>query len=152
MYLAIKILKAHLTSEDNSAINELIIDFLFRFKDRHPYSDPNNKENVDTFDTVINFLWDNGLKPSQKLQQEYHKLALKLLDNLPMYNRINDQTNMDKDLYSFLSLMYAYTSRDNIFFAPKTNLKTKIGTNDISVGYFTEEEVSYLYFVGIFET
>ena len=67
-----------------------IIDFLYRFKDKHPFSGSNWDEGFDIFDMLMEFLIPLGLFPSPSLFKEYEQSAFtKELNRIPSYNYLN---------------------------------------------------------------
>ena len=55
----------------SKVLKKIIVDFLFRFKDKHPFSIENGP--FDVFDLVMDFLIPSGLQPSSSLYKEYEQ-------------------------------------------------------------------------------
>ena len=51
-------------------------DFLFKLKDKHPYSIKNTNGPMDVFDIIMDFLIPNGFEPSDALKEEYRNSKL----------------------------------------------------------------------------
>ena len=68
-----------------------IIDFLYRFKDIHPFSGSDWDEGFDIFDMLMEFLIPLGLLPSPSLFKEYEKSTFtEELNKIPGYNYLNN--------------------------------------------------------------
>ena len=71
---------------DNEAkvIRKTIIDFLFRIKDKHPFSNLLEWKIMDVFNIIMDFLFEYSFKPSSELHKEYYESELtRELNTLP---------------------------------------------------------------------
>ena len=77
---------------DNEAkvLREIIIDFLFRIKDKHPFSDLVERKIMDVFDIIMEFLFGYSFKPSAALIKEYSESKLtRKFNTLPPREYLN---------------------------------------------------------------
>ena len=72
-----------LRKEELTEMKFIIVDFLYKLKDRHPSSNP--KEMLfDVAHRVLNFMRDNNLNPSKALIEEYRQSkTTKTLNRFP---------------------------------------------------------------------
>ena len=79
---------------DNEAkvLREIIINFLFRIKDKHPFSDPKKGKIMDVLNVIMEFLLGCSFKPSSDLLKEYSKSKItRELNTLPTREYLNSK-------------------------------------------------------------
>ena len=94
-----------------------MIDFLYRFKDKHPSSTSLSfidsllgyikEETFDVAHRVMDFMRDNNLKPSDALIEEYRlSKTTKTLNRLPSKQEWMEEIEMEENWYDDLKKAY----------------------------------------------
>ena len=123
---------------------EIITDFLYRFKDRHPYSNTEIKENMDEFYMIMEFLIPNGYLPSAALLKEYSESKVtRELNILPSREYLNtkfDEDNqMSEEDYERLKKRFESRPPFIFYFNPSIELQEKIDHGWLlKKGFFVE--------------
>ena len=146
-------------------IKELIIDFLYKLKDKFPLSSSDNKislssnnqndcnmdnkASMDVFDKVMEFMTQNKFKPSKKMIKEYSESKLNKALGLPPFELVNKYTGITKEVYEDLKKRYDAKPQFIYYFNPDYEIKTekKIslwGFNFMAIGLFVKEANSGL--------
>ena len=126
---------------------EIIIDFLFRFKDKYPFSNSSNEWSMDVFDRIVEFMFENDFWPSKELQCEYLRSEINQKLALPSYEFLNDifKGGMNKEIYDNLESRYASLPPFNYFFNSNLEIKVKYDPykyEGIFMGIFNKSNVS----------
>ena len=148
-------------------IKEQIIDFLYKIKDKFPFSssdnnsslnewNTDNKRSMDVFDKVIEFMIQNKFKPSKKLIKEYSESKLNKALGLPPFELVNKYTGIKREVYEELKKRYDAKHRFIYYFNPDYEIKTEkrvniLGFNFIAIGFFIKQKDSDLVRIPIFE-
>ena len=133
----------NLTKEENNQFKQTIIDFLYRFKDKHPYCKQikhliiiitlrvkiviianHYNDEMDIFNRVMQFMNEYELIPSKTLEEEYSKSEATKTFTLPDFKTLNDKIGMTQEVYDNLKKRYSSRKDFNFFFNP--NIKHKI--------------------------
>ena len=73
----------------STLLRELMVDFLYKIKDKHPFSNKEMEDSMEVFDTTMGFLIPFGLKPSASLLKEYEQSVVTKTIQLPTREHIN---------------------------------------------------------------
>ena len=132
-----------------------MIDFLYRFKDKHPSSTSLSfidsllgyikEETFDVAHRVMDFMRDNNLKPSDALIEEYRlSKTTKTLNRLPSKQEWMEEIEMEENWYD--DLKKAYSSRPEFiyYFDPHLDMETKIDKYWIKIGFFEKGKVKII--------
>ena len=88
-------------------LKDSIIDFLYKFKDQHPYSNPEEGKTMDVFDRVMLFMKDTNLKPSEELIKFYSQSeTTKILNEIPTFMDLKEKIGMKREVYDKLKERY----------------------------------------------
>ena len=126
---------------------EIFVDFLYRLKDRLPYSNSEIKKDMDVFYMIMEFLIPNGYLPSAALLKEYSESKVtKKFNTLPSLEYINAKFGE----YRFMSyqdyelLKKRFESRPPFVFYFNPNIEFQEINNDwqLMVGLFDVDDVS----------
>ena len=129
-------------SQTLKSLKESIVDFLYRFKDKHPSSNLMIMS-LDVAYRVMDFMQDNNLKPSDALIEEYRQSnTTRILNLFPTYIQL--RSTIDMYDWRYVNLRKAYSSRPEFiyYFDPDLDIQTKVGWNmygfpsEIRIGYF----------------
>ena len=136
MIQAIKVLTdsgISLFCKDHTAavLIEIIVDFLYRLKDRHPYSSSKIKEDMKVFYTIMEFLIPNGYLPSAALLNEYSKSKItRELNTFPTREYLNSNFNknrqMSEEVYGRLRKRFESRPPFIFYFNPSIELQEKV--------------------------
>ena len=120
---------------------EIIIDFLYKFKDKLPNGKLELKWSIDLFDEIMEFMRENKFKPSKSLQAQYE--CSKTTTNLkfPEYHILKEKLKMSKKDYGKIKKRIESKPPFVYFFDPDLKVKTKDRVNDdkdieVVTGYF----------------
>ena len=130
---------------------ETLVDFLYRLKDRHPYStivfnlrNSEMKDYLDVFCTIMEFLIPNGYLPSAALLKEYSesKVTIKL-NTLPsreyINSRFSEYDQMSEEDYERLKKRFESRPPFVFYFNPNIELQEKVDDGWIlKIGFFAE--------------
>ena len=117
---------------------ETFVDFLYRLKDRYPYStigfylcSSKIKEDMEVFYTIIEFLILNGYLPSATLLKEYSKSKVtRELNTLPTREYINSKFDkiyeMSKERYEQLRKRFESRPPFVFYFNPSIGFQKKV--------------------------
>ena len=118
---------------------EILVDFLFRFKDKHPFSNPEEFKIMDIHNKIMDFIEENGLEPSDTLKDEYSQSEFtKKLNQLPtcQYLEKKFKRKMKKSSYEKLKKRYESKAPYIYYFNPSIPIEEKIGEDQL--GYYIE--------------
>ena len=120
---------------------EIIIDFLYKFKDRLPYSKLELKQSIDLFDEIMEFMRENKFKSSKSLQVQYECCQTMTNLKFPEYHILKEKLKMIIKDYDKIKERFESKSPLVYFFDPELKVKTKDRVNDdgdieVSTGYF----------------
>ena len=136
-----------LSEENRLQMKDILIDFLFRFKDKHPFSNSKSEGPMDIFDWVMDFMRVNKLIPSKSLRKEYSKSEFNKKMVLPSFNVLNEKIGMTKKVYDKLEQRYNSKGAFNYFFNPSIDIQIKVSTHSegkgkaFKVGFFNKGTV-----------
>ena len=128
-------------------LKDSIIDFLYKFKDQHPYSNPEEGKTMDVFDRVMQFMKDTNQKPSEELIKFYSQSeTTKTLNEIPTFMDLKEKIGMKREAYDKMKERYSSKPPFVYFFNPKLDVGTHIwkykdGTKFIKIGFKNKEEV-----------
>ena len=84
-----------------------ITDFLYKFKDKHPYSNPEERKTMDVFDRVMLFMKDTNLKPSEELTKFYAQSeTTKILNEIPTFMDLKEKIGIKREDYDKMKERY----------------------------------------------
>ena len=120
---------------------EIIIDFLYKFKDKLPYSKLELKQSIDLFDEIIEFMSENKFKPSKSLQAQYECCQTTTNLKFPEYHILKEKLKMTIKDYDKIKERFELMPPLVYFFDPELKVKTKNWVNDggdieVSTWYF----------------
>ena len=124
-----------------------ITDFLYKFKDKHPYSNPEERKTMDVFDRVMLFMKDTNLKPSEELTKFYAQSeTTKILNEIPTFMDLKEKIGIKREDYDKMKERYSSKTPFVYFFNPKLDVQIKTWTNKgglkgISIGFRNKEDV-----------
>ena len=113
-----------LGEQEFKQLKDSIIDFLYKFKDQHPYStivllykywivimgkycNPEEGKTIDVFDRVMQFMQDTNLKPSEELIKFYAQSeTTKILNDFPSFMDLKEKIGMKREVYDKLKEKY----------------------------------------------
>ena len=96
-----------LGEQEFKQLKESVIDFLYKFKDQHPYSNPEERKTMDVFDRVMQFMKDTNLKPSEELTKFYAQSeTTKTLNEIPIFMDLKEKIGMKREVYDKLKERY----------------------------------------------
>ena len=126
---------------------EILADFLFRFKDRYPYSNSEIKDYIDVFYMIMEFLIPNSYLPSAALLKEYSKSKLtRELSTLPSLEYFNskfgENCKMSEEDYELLRKRFESRLPFVYYFNPSIQLQEKFYCNYYMIGFFDKDDVS----------
>ena len=125
--------KNRLGHQEFDQLKEFVTDFLFKFKDKHPFSKPEEGKTMDVFYRVIQFMKDFDLQPSDELRKEYEKSETTMnLNEIPTFEVLNEKIGMKRDIYDKLKKRYSSKPPFVYFFNPNIKVQTNTG---IAYGY-----------------
>ena len=132
-----------------TVLRELWVDFLLRFKDKHPFSNPEEGEVMDIHDMIMDFIYDYDFRPSEALFEEYsHSELTMLLNEFPPYEYLNErfECGMKIDAYERMKKRYESKPPFVYFFNPNFKLKERIDHSNgwLEVGFFSKSEVKII--------
>ena len=136
-----------LGEQEFKQLKDSIIDFLYKFKDQHPYSNPEEGKTMDVFDRVMLFMQDTNLKPSEELIKFYARSeATKILTEIPSFMDLKEKIGMKREVYDKLKERYSSKPPFVYFFNPKLDVQIEIGKNKdgikfIDIGFRNKEDV-----------
>ena len=136
-----------LGEQEFKQLKDSIIDFLYKFKDQHPYSNPEEGKTMDVFDRVMQFMQDTNLKPSEELIKFYAQSeTTKILNEIPSFMDLKEKIEMKREVYDKLKERYSSKPPFVYFFNPKLDVQTyirknKYGLNVIEIGFKNKEDV-----------
>ena len=139
------------SSEEGDVIKEIIVDFLYQFKDKHPFSNPSREGPMDVFNDIMEFLYENELEPSQKLKEYYINSELnKMLNEFPNLDQLENEykVEVDKEVFNELEKLFNTKPKFEFYFNPDITITTNIDTEDrrlIRTGFFNKENVKYMW-------
>ena len=121
---------------------QILVDFLYRLKDRHPYSNSENEDDMDVFYMIMEFLIPNSYLPSAALLKEYSESKVtKKLNTLPAREYINSKfdeyTQLNEEDYELLRKRFE--SRPPFVFClnPNSELQEKVDCGSVlKTGFF----------------
>ena len=132
-------------SDDSKEIIQIIMDFLLILKDIHPFADSKRAEFFTVFNNVMQFMYGNELKPSDKLYQEYQNSSVTRNMVLPSYDAIGDY--MSLECYEKLRNFYNSKPTFVYLFNPKFDFQSKDFDNYPNhyyhAGYFSGSNVIF---------
>ena len=124
---------------------KIFVDFLYRLKDRYPYSNSEKKDYIDLFYIIMEFLIPNGYLPSAALLKEYSesKVTIKL-STLPTREYLNSKfskyNQMGEEVYERLRKRLDSKPPFVFYFNPNIQLQEKVEEGWIlKIGFFAEE-------------
>ena len=127
---------------------ENFADFLYRLKDRHPYSNSEMIWLMDVFYTIMEFLIPNGYLPSAALLKEYSESkATRELNTLPTRKYLNSKFDWDYQMSEedYERLRKRFDSRPPFvfYFDPSFELQEKVEDGCVFIkGFIAEHDVS----------
>ena len=96
-----------LGEQEFKQLKNSITDFLYKFKDQHPYSNPEEGKTMDVFDRVMLFMKDTNLKPSEELIKFYAQSeTTKTLNDFPTFMDLKEKIGMKREVYDKLKERY----------------------------------------------
>ena len=96
-----------LGEQEFKQLRDSIIDFLYKFKDQHPYSNSEEGKTMDVFDRVMLFMQDANLKPSEELTKFYTQSeTTKTLNDFPPFMGLKENIGMKREVYDKLKEKY----------------------------------------------
>ena len=96
-----------LGDQEFKQLKESITDFLYKFKDQHPYSNPEEGKTMDVFDRVMKFMQDTNLKPSEELIKFYAQSeTTKTLNDFPSFMDVKEKIKLKREVYDKLKERY----------------------------------------------
>ena len=124
---------------------EIIADFMYRLKDRHPYSSP-KMNYLDVFCTIMEFLIPNGYLPSAALLKEYSESKVtRELTTLPsrwyFNTKYDDEWQISEESYELLRKRFESRPPFVFYFNPSIKLLEKVGVG-LKKGFFGKYDVS----------
>ena len=130
---------------DNEAkiIREIIIDFLFRTKDKHPSSDLVERKIMDVFEIIMEFLFGYSFKPSAELHREYSESKVtRELNTLPplefLNSKFGEYSQMSEEDYERLRERFESRPPFVFYFNPNIELHEEVGGTIYIIGFFDE--------------
>ena len=125
---------------------EVIVDFLYRLKDRHPSNNFDIWKNMDVFYTIMEFLIPNGYLPSVVLHEEYSKSKItKKLNTLPSLEYLNSKfdknSKMSEIVYERLRKRFESRPPFVFYFNPNIQLLENVDDEYI-IGFLEVYDVS----------
>ena len=128
-------------------LKEIIVDFLYRLKDKHPYStfniifsSPKIRETMDVFDLIMEFLIPNWYLPSTFLLKEYIESELtkkfNTLSTLKYFNKKPDEYHQISEV-DYERLRSWFDSRPPIvfYFNPKMQIQEYVKDDYLNIGF-----------------
>ena len=139
-------------NQTTTVLIENFVDFLYRLKDRHPYStfvfiNMRNSEinkNMDLLYTIMEFLIPNGYLPSASLLKEYSgSKVTKELNILPTLEYLNskfkEKKQMNEEDYERLRKRFESRPPFIFYFNPSIELQEKVWDDcRLMKGFFAE--------------
>ena len=117
-----------LGEQEFKQLKYFIIDFLYKFKDQHPYSKPKKGKTMDVFDRVMLFMKDTNIKPSEELIEFYARSeTTKTLNDFPTFMDLKEKIGIKREVYDRLKERYSSKPSFVYFFNPKLDVQTKFG-------------------------
>ena len=109
---------------------EIFVDFLYRLKDRHPYSSSEMNYYLEGFYTIMEFLIPNGYLPSADLLNEYFKSKVtRELNTLPsleyLHSKFDEDCQTSEEAYELLKKRLESRPPFVFYFNPSIELKEK---------------------------
>ena len=130
---------------DNEAkvFREFIIDFLFRIKDKLPFSNPVEERIMDSLNIIIEFLFGYSFKPSDVLFKEYSESKVtKKLNTLPtreyIKSKIKEKWQMSEERYERLRNRFESRPPFVFYFNPNIELQEEVDGYELKIGFFAE--------------
>ena len=102
---------------------------------------------MDVFDDIMEFLNDNELEPSKKLQYHYCGSELyRILNKFPSLEQLEHEFNSeyDKEVYKELEKLFYSKPAFKFYFDPDIEITTKVDDEEgrrFKTGFFTKGEV-----------
>ena len=128
-------------------LKEIIVDFLYRLKDKHPYSNPKMREAMDVFDLIMEFLIPNWHLPSIFLLKEYIESEFtkkfNTLSTLKYFNKKQDEYHQISEV-DYERLRSWFDSRPPIvfYFNPKMQIQEYVKDGYLNIGFKGSKGVS----------
>ena len=135
-------------------LKEIIVDFLYRLKDKHPYStfniifsNPKIRETMDVFDLIMEFLIPNWHLPSTFLFKEYieSEFAKKFntLSTLKYFNKKHDEYHqISEEAYERLRSWFDSRPPIVFYFNPKMQIQEYAKDDYLNIGFKGSKGVS----------
>ena len=133
-----------------SVLRESIVDFLYKLKDKHPCSDPQECEEMDVNNIIMEFMEDFELNPSEELYKVYSEsYTTKELNTIPYIKYLQDVFNEDNQMRenTYEELKQRMASRPPFVFFFNTNLQmyiTGMGDGIVLRGFQTRSNVRFI--------
>ena len=141
--------KYNLNEQELMELKESLIDFLYRLKDKHPFSNSEEENTMDVFYRVMKFMEDNNLYPSHKLQEEYRESeTTKSLNDFPSFVSIKDKIGIRREVYDKMKERYLLQPTFVYFFNPDIEIQIDVGESTkgqklINIGFVHKGEVRF---------
>ena len=129
------------TDSFSTLIRELMVDFLYKIKDKHPFSNKEMEDSMDVFDTTMDFLIPFGLKPSVSLLNEYEQSMVTRTIQLPTREYINqlfyESEQISSDDYERMKERYESRTPFIYYFNPNIEIEERVYDGWVlKIGYF----------------
>lgn len=125
--------------KSNTKTKSDIVDFLYRFKDKFPFSKSNFDGELDVFNKIMEFLLENNLEPSKDLKAKYSQCNVNKCLTLPDFETVHEHTGMDKVTYELVvqkfNNNFVYCFDNNKLEIIKYEDSTKGGVKLLSIGH-----------------
>ena len=133
---------------ETKVFREIIVDFLFRIKDKLPLSDRVERNIADVLKTIMEFLFGCSFEPSSALFKEYSESKLtKELNTLPPLEYINSNVlgnyQMSEGVYELLRKKFESRPLFVFYFNPNIQMQEIVADNFLLMkGFFDADDVS----------
>ena len=129
------------TDSCSTLLRELMVDFLYKIKDKHPFSNKEMEGSMDVFDTTMNFIIPFGLKPSVSLLNEYEQSVVTKTIQLPTREYINqlfyENEQISIDDYERMKEWYESRTPFIYYFNPNIEIEERVYDGWVlKIGYF----------------
>ena len=138
--------------DDNVArvLREIIVDFLLKLKDKHPFSNPKEMNVMDVYTKTMDIISEYIMKPSKILLSAYSKSEVtKKLNTLPSYQHLYDlfqrgveeendpSLQMKKKTYEFMMNRFNSRSPFIFYFNPNFEVTETYGYMWFGIGFYS---------------
>ena len=114
----------------STLLRELMVDFLYKIKDKHPFSNIEMEGSMEVFDTTMDFLIPFGLKPSASLLKEYEQSVVTKTIQLPTREHINqlfyESEQISSDDYERMKERYELRTPFIYYFNPNIEIEERV--------------------------